>query len=141
MEHENYILVNSKILPPVFDGVLRAKEMLANGTAKNASQAVQMAGISRSAFYKYKDFVFRFNANQNHIKIMATLADKKGVFSAMTNTFSKLGANIITVNQNMPIDGFASVSITLETDDMVVSIEQLVKKLLTVDGVISVKKV
>ena len=141
MENENYLLVNSKILPPVFEGVLRAKEMLADGSAKNASQASQMAGISRSAFYKYKDFVYRFNTNQSHVKIMATLADKKGVFSAMTNILSKYGANIITVNQNMPVDGFASVSITLQTDEISIPFDDLISKLLKADGVISVKKV
>ncbi len=139
MGKDNYLLINSKILPPVFKSVLQAKEMLANGTAPNASQAAKMAGISRSAFYKYKDFVFAYDANNNTLNLSAVLSDKAGVFSAMTAVLYENGANIITVNQSTPVNGSATVTLTIRTDDVKVTTDSLLQQLLTVDGVLSIK--
>ncbi len=139
MEKDNYLLINSKILPPVFKCVLQAKEMLANGTAPNASQAAKMAGISRSAFYKYKDFVFAYDAYNNTLNLSAVLSDRAGVFSAMTAVLYENGANIITVNQSTPVNGSATVTLTIRTEDVKVTMDSLLQQLLTVDGVLSVK--
>ena len=142
MKNENLFVINSKILPPVFEGVVRAKELLAEGKAKNTSEAVKTAGISRSAFYKYKDFVFRLeDANAKTLTISAILADKAGVFSALTGVLYENGANIITVNQGAPQNGTASVTFTVCTDNVKISLDNLISQLKQTDGIISVKSI
>ena len=140
MSENRYLLVNSAVLPPVFEGVILAKELLAAGKATSAAEAAKAAGISRSAFYKYKDFVFKYSAVRgNTLSINALLSDRAGVFSALTAALYDSGANIITVTQGLPENGTANVSLTLSIGD--ISPEELNKRLLTVDGVISIKTV
>ncbi len=142
MDKNCYLLVNTKVLPSVYKGVIKAKKLLSSGEASNASQAVKMANISRSAFYKYKDCVFEYeDDNKNTINFSALLADKAGVFSAMTAVLYNYGANIITVNQGTPVDNVARVSLTVRTDDLNISVDELISKLKDVDGIISIKAV
>ncbi|MCQ2455550.1 MAG: ACT domain-containing protein [Clostridia bacterium] len=140
MKKNSMLIVNSKILPSVFQKVVEVKELLADGKAKNVSEAVKSVGVSRSAFYKYKDYVFRLNnANNQTIKIEATLSDKAGVFSSMTKILSDNGANIITINQGAPNNGFAPVSLTVCTDNIVISTEELLAELKNANGIKTVK--
>ena len=140
MKNNDYYLINALMLPPVFSGVVTAKELLANGKATNASQAAKMAGISRSAFYKYKDFVFKYtDGGKDTVNLSALLSDKAGVFSAFTTVLYQHGANIITVNQGMPVDGTATASLTIRTENLSVPLDRLVESLGSVSGVISVK--
>ena len=142
MEKDFYMLISSKVLPPVFTGVIKAKQLLASGQASNATKAAKDAGISRSAFYKYKDYVFKYEAeDKNEITLNAVLKDRAGVLSAMTAAIYSLGANIITVNQHTPSGGTASVSITIRTDNTKISVTDLVERLKTVDGIVSIKSV
>lgn len=142
MEKDTYLLVNSKLLPPVFSGVIKAKKLLSEGKATNTSQAVKMAGISRSAFYKYRDNVFEFeNGNRSTVNLNAVLSDRAGVFSAMTTILYKNGANIITVNQGVPESGTAAVSLTVRTDNVKITLDELINQLKSVEGIISVKSV
>lgn len=142
MENDFYMLISSKVLPPVFKSVIKAKQLLSSGQAANASKAARQAGISRSAFYKYKDYVFKYETEDKHeITLNAVLNDRAGVLSAMTSALYSYGANIITVNQNAPSGGTASVSITIRTDDTNMSVSDLVKHLKSVDGIVSIKSV
>lgn len=142
MKNSDLIIVDSRVLPSVFGGVIKAKELIATGKAENTSQAIKMAGISRSAFYKYRDFVFKYTDNDtDNISLSAILSDKAGVFSALTAVLYECGANIITLNQGIPVDGAAAVSITIKTDGLNIPLESLIAELQSVDGVISVKAV
>lgn len=142
MDKENFLLVSSKIIPPVFKGVITAKDLLSNGQAKNVSEAVKMVGISRSAFYKYRDYVFKpESANKKNITLSASLSDKAGVFSNLSKILSENGANIVTVNQGAPTGGFAPVTITVCTDNCIISLDELIKELKNADGIISVKTI
>ena len=142
MKNNDLIIVDSRVLPSVFGGVIKAKELIATGKAENTSQAIKMAGISRSAFYKYRDFVFKYTDNDtDNISLSAILSDKAGVFSALTAVLYECGANIITLNQGIPVDGAAAVSITIKTDGLNIPLEALISELQSVDGVISVKAV
>ncbi|MBP3706516.1 MAG: ACT domain-containing protein [Clostridia bacterium] len=142
MKKDSYLLVNSKILPSVFEGVVRAKEFLKNGTASNNSQAAKLAGISRSAFYKYRDYVFKYDCcDSQTINLAAILSDRAGVFSAMTRLLYENGANIITVNQDTPVNGTAVVTLAVKTDKTLITIDELLKKLKDVDGIISIREV
>ena len=142
MKNNDLIIVDSRVLPSVFGGVIKAKELIATGKAENTSQAIKMAGISRSAFYKYRDFVFKYTDNDtDNISLSAILSDKAGVFSALTAVLYECGANIITLNQGIPVDGAAAVSITIKTGGLNIPLESLIAELQSVDGVISVKAV
>lgn len=142
MKNSDLIIVDSRVLPSVFGGVIKAKELIATGKAENTSQAIKMAGISRSAFYKYRDFVFKYTDNDtDNISLSAILSDKAGVFSALTAVLYECGANIITLNQGIPVDGAAAVSITIKTGGLNIPLEALIAELQSLDGVISVKAV
>ncbi len=137
----NYVLVNSEILPEVYRKVLTAKKLLAGGDASSASAAAKMAGISRSAYYKYRDKVFEYNLeNADEIaKLSLILLDTKGVLSAVTNEIYLVGANVLSINQEVPQNGVAKVSLTVRIAEMSVSVEELIEKLKLINGVKSVK--
>lgn len=142
MENPIYFLVDSKVLPSVFEGIVLAKELLADGRAQNASQAAKMAGISRSAFYKYKDYVFKYSDNdQKTITLSARLSDKAGTLSSLTTALYEYGVNILTVNQSIPINGTADVTLTAKTDNIICSVEEMLNSIKGIKGVISVKNV
>jgi len=137
----NYVLVNAQILPEVYRKVLSAKQLLADGEAASASAAAKMAGISRSAYYKYRDKVFEYNPD--NAEEMATLSlvllDTKGVLSAVTNEIYLVGANVLSINQDVPHNGVANVSLTVRIAEMNVSVDSLTEKLKSLSGVKSVR--
>lgn len=138
-----YLLVEAQMLPEIFTKVMQAKMLLSRGNAKNASQAAQMAGISRSAFYKYKDSVFLYDErmNENIVSFSLALEDRPGVLSNLLAQFYQLGANVITVNQNIPIDGVAIASVSIRTADATRSRSQILDMLGKLDGVVEAKSV
>lgn len=141
MEENRYLLVNPKVLPPVFENVILAKELLASGKASSAAQAAKLAGISRSAFYKYKDFVFKYSGSGvNTLSLNALLSDRAGVFSALTAALYDSGANIVTVTQGLPENGTANVSLTVSIGENISS-DELTERLTDIDGVISIKRI
>lgn len=139
----NYLLVDGSVLPDVFHKVVAAKKLLAQGKAKSSSHAAQMAGISRSAFYKYKDSVFSYDErmNQGIITLYVTLEDRPGILSAVLGALYKANANIITVNQNIPVDGVALVSVSVRSSDSGLSQTQLIQMLQSLDGIVQAKAV
>ena len=131
------LLVDASVLPDVFEKVLQAKRLLASGEASSASEAARMAGISRSAFYKYKNTVFPYDAyGEGHIlTVHFVLTDRPGVLSSVLAAFAQAGANVLTVNQNIPADGAASVSVSARTDRLQMPIEQFLQQLKQLSGV------
>lgn len=142
-ENIRYLLVQAQVLPEVFSKVMQAKMLLARGKAKNASQAAQMAGISRSAFYKYKDSVYLYDErmNENIVTFSLTLEDRPGVLSTLLTEFYRLGANVVTVNQNIPVDGVAIASVSVRTADATRSRSEILEMLGALDGVVEAKSV
>ncbi len=140
MEKINYFLVNSKILPPVFSKVIQAKNYIAAGEAATATQAAKMAGISRSAYYKYKDAVFEYNGDSSDetLTISAKLRDNAGVLSALMNCIYKAGANVLSVNQSVPVNAVADVSVTVRITEMTVTVDKMLNDIKATDGVNSV---
>ncbi|MBE6728862.1 MAG: ACT domain-containing protein [Ruminococcaceae bacterium] len=134
------LIVKASALPDVFSKVVYAKELLENGICQNISEAVLKAGISRSAFYKYKDFVsvYKNNNSDENIFISATLSDRAGVFSALTAKLYEKGVNILTINQKHPINKKAEVTLTVRNNALITT-EDLLKEILKTDGVISAK--
>lgn len=140
MNKVNYYLVNSKILPPIYSKVIEAKNYIAGGEASSATQAAKMAGISRSAYYKYKDAIFEYNADSNDetLTINAKLKDNAGVLSALMNCIYKAGANVLSVNQSVPVNSVADVSVTVMVTDMTLTVQELLEDIKSLDGVKSV---
>ena len=141
MKDYDMLLIKASALPDVFSKVLYAKELLEDGSVSSVSAAVIKAGISRSAFYKYKDQVFLYHKQdtENTVTISAHLSDRAGVFSALTARLFEKGANILTINQNHPVDGIAAVTLSVRTDNLSVPLEELINLIRKIDGVISVK--
>ena len=137
MAKYKYILVNQELLPDVYARVIAAKSLLASGEAANASQAAKMAGISRSAYYKYKDGVFEYDPQNGGevLTLSLRLMDTKGVLSAVTAELYRLGANVLSINQNVPQNGVADVLLAVYTAEMSVDVDSLIECLKDINGV------
>ena len=140
-EHSKYLLVDSQILPEVYLKVILAKKLLAQGKAKSASDAAKAAGISRSAFYKYKDFVHEYNTrlSDSIMTLSVSLMDEPGVLASVLSEVSGSGGNILTVHQNIPMDSVAPVSISMRTNQLNCSEEEMLVRLRKLPGVLDAK--
>ena len=138
MEKQKYYLVTAEALPEVFLRVAEAKRMLQVGEATTVGEAAKQVGISRSAFYKYKDAVQPFqNMRAGHIiTFYALLKDIPGVLSNYLSIFANSGANILTINQTIPTNGCAGVTISAETSEMVDALEELMARAASAEGVL-----
>lgn len=129
MMEKRFFLVEASVLPEVFLRVLKAKELLASGEAKNISCATRMAEISRSAFYKYKDCIFDSENSREVLTVMATLLDQTGALQALLAGISAAGASIVTINQSTPENGTAQVAVAIRTGTMQMTIEEMISQL------------
>ena len=123
-----YYVVSGDILPDVVEQVMQARILLQSGKAKRISEAVKMVGISRGTYYKYKDAVFSFNAEQSNRKaiISMILRNEKGTLSKVLSLVSVKQVNVLAINQTIPINGIANVALTLDISDLEISIQSLV---------------
>ena len=133
-----YYSVAANALPEVFIKVAEAKRMMQTGEADTVGDATKKAGISRSAFYKYKDSVQPFNdmKAEHIITFYGMLKDNTGVLSHVLGIFASSGANILTINQSIPTNGCAAVTISAETSGMEQTLESLMAAASAVEGVI-----
>ena len=133
-----YYLVAADALPEIFIRVAEAKRMMQTGEAETVGAATKLAGISRSAFYKYKDAVQPFNdmKSEHIITFYGMLKDTAGVLSRVLSVFASSGTNILTINQSIPTNGCAAVTISAETSEMAESLEQLLADVSSLDGVV-----
>ena len=133
-----YYLVEASVLPEIFAKVIEAKELLETGQVRTVADAVARVDISRSAFYKYKDFVSPFqDMSRGHlVTFNLELLDRQGVLSSVLAIFAENGANILTINQTIPTGGCASVTISAETLDMQQGAETLLRTLQQMEGVV-----
>ncbi|MCI9468184.1 MAG: ACT domain-containing protein [Oscillospiraceae bacterium] len=134
-----YYLVQGDVLPDVFLKVVGARELLNTGEAKTVMEAVERMGISRSAFYKYKDSVlpFRDMTRGRIFTFNLFLRDEMGVLSGILAIFAEVGANILTINQNIPSGGVALVTIAARLDNASETPDQLLVRLKAGKGVVS----
>ena len=138
---ENYLIVHKSILPDYFETVLKAKHLLEEGKAKNVMQAVKMAGISRSTYYKYKDFILepiRISDGRKAV-ISMLLSHETGILSHVLSVISQAGASILTITQSLPVHGNAGVTITLDISGMPAAITNLLKDIDDCQGVENAK--
>lgn len=138
----NYLLVDMSVLPEVYVKVIEAKGYLQSGEAANASQAAKMAGISRSAYYKYKDKIFEYSEQGDDVTtINAKLQDNAGVLGSVMNELYLAGANILAVNQSIPVNNIADVSITVSFAQLGHMTDEVLEKIKSVGGVKSAESV
>ncbi|ADY55996.1 UPF0735 ACT domain-containing protein [Syntrophobotulus glycolicus DSM 8271] len=134
---KDFLLVNKDILPEAILKTAQAKELLAKFDVLTVNEACERVEMSRSAFYKYKDGVFPFyEAGKGRIITLALiLVDKAGILSNVLNDIASVGGNVLTINQGIPLQGIANVSIAIETEAMEESVESLLSHLSELDGV------
>ena len=132
-----FYLVQEDILPEAILKTVQIKELLLKGKVSTINEAVEKVGLSRSAFYKYKDGIFPFNdwKQGNIITISLNLEHRSGILSNILNTIAQNNGNIITINQNIPIHGRANVTISFETTSLSGDIEQLLLNIKQMNGV------
>lgn len=136
----DYLVIDKRVLPDVYEKVLNAKKLLKDGKVKEITEAVKIVGISRSVYYKYKDFVFDFSETSEGRKVTYNiiLKNEKGVLSNISNYIAGQGGDILTINQGIPLNGYANLSITIDLSTVNGDIKTLTHGLL---GVKNVEKV
>ena len=140
-DRPKYYLVEADALPEVFVKVIEAKALLETGEARTVAEAVDRVDLSRSAFYKYKDAIkpFRDLRRDTIMTFHLTLRDKPGSLAAVLSIFPESGANILTINQSIPANGVALVTISVVTEQMKITSDDLLSDLRAVDNVIGVE--
>ena len=136
-----YYIVEASALPEVFLKVAEAKRLLSTGEASTVNEATKMTDISRSAFYKYRDAVMPFqNMMTGRIMtIQLLLHDEVGLLAKILELFTNANANIITINSIVPTNGTAVVTISAETMDLSIPLENLMNSLENCKGVVKVE--
>ena len=133
-----YYIVEASALPEVFLKVAEAKRLLSTGEAATVNEATRMTDISRSAFYKYRDAVLPFQNMMTGriVTFQLLLHDEPGLLSSLLTVLADAHANIITINSIVPTNGTAVLTISCETSDLAVSLEEMLHKLRAFPGVI-----
>ena len=134
---ENYFIVHKSILPDYYEKVVQARGLLESGAVREVSQAVRQVGISRSTYYKYKDYIFEPSDMEGDRKavIDLMLAHEPGVLSALLARVSAAGASVLTINQSLPIHGRASVTLSLSIGAMGKTLSALMEDIRSTPGV------
>lgn len=132
-----FYLVREEILPEAIKKTIKVKEMLKRGEVRTINEAVEKMELSRSAYYKYKDYVFPFyEASKEKIVTLTLLLDHKpGVLSRVLNAIAHDKGSVLTINQGIPLQGMANATISLETVDLVIDLEALLDKVRLIEGV------
>lgn len=135
-DHKFY-LVREDILPGAIKKTIRVKNILKHHEAKTINEAVKMVDLSRSAYYKYKDYVFPFQdvTREKIVTLSLIVYDRPGELVQILDTVAINNGSIVTINQGIPLQGIADVSLSVETKKMTISVEQLMKILQNLPGV------
>ena len=133
-----YYIVESSALPEVFLKVAEAKRLLSTGEANTVNDAAKMTGISRSAFYKYRDSVMPFQHMMSGrvITFQLLLQDEPGALSYLLTIFADHDANILTINSIVPTNGCAIVTISAETMNLTIPLEEMLRLMRQTRGVL-----
>jgi chorismate mutase len=126
-----FYLVREDVLPEAMKKTLEVKEMLERGRAESIWEAVQQVDMSRSAFYKYRDTVFPFStiSKEKLISLFFHLEDRSGTLSKLLSVVAESGVNVLTIHQTIPLQGRANVTMSLNTTNMELGIDNLLTEL------------
>ena len=139
MDDNNFIMVESKAMPDIFIKTLEVKRLMETGKCRTVQEAALEAGISRSAYYKYKDSVFTLSEHVRgrNLTLAMNLEDTPGLLSRVLNVLAEGRVNILTINQTIPINHIANVTVTLETRSS--DISDIMGKLRELSGITALK--
>ncbi len=140
MPERRFLLVDAAALPEVFTKVLAAKALLASGQAGSISAAAGQVGISRSAYYKYKDVVFDAEVGQETLTLAVTLLDRTGALQKLLMGISAAGASVVTITQSRPANGTAQVEVTVRTGTLQMTVEEMLRRLARDPDVVEVRR-
>lgn len=128
---KKFYLVREDVLPEAMKKTLEVKEMLERGKAESVWEAVRRTGLSRSAFYKYRDTVFPFSTikKERLITLFFHLEDRSGTLSNLLRVVALSGCNVLTIHQTIPLQGRANVTMSLNTSDIHMEIDELLSEL------------
>ena len=137
----NYLIVHKSILPDYFEKVLEARKLMDSGKVKEVSQAVRQVGISRSTYYKYKDYLFGPSdiAGERKAVLSMMLDHTPGVLSSLLRCISDAGASVLTITQSLPIHDMASVTLSLDLSGMTLAMSELIDAIEAAPGVDKVR--
>ena len=137
MKDDEYYVIHRSVLPDYFEKVIEIKEIISSGV--NISDACKMVGLSRSTFYKYKDFVNRpFTKVGKRVLLTFKLLDKPGTLSNILNEIASRFANVLAINQEVPIHNIAYVNITADIMKMEISVQEFISELKSLENIIDV---
>ena len=137
----NYLIVHKSILPEYYEKVLECRRLMESGKVREVSQAVKQVGISRSTYYKYKDFIFEPSdlTGSRTAAFSMMLDHTPGVLSALLSCISEAGASVLTISQSPPIHDKASVTVSIDVTDLNVAVDELTRQLAGLPGVDNVR--
>lgn len=140
-EMSEYYVIKKKAVPDVLLSVVEAKRLLETHKVNTIQEAVEIVGISRSSFYKYKDDIMEFHDNSQGttITINAQMDDEPGVLSDLLKIVADHGANILTIHQSIPINATAALSLSVQILETTLDVASMLEKMEDMPGVHSVK--
>ena len=138
---KKYYLVVEDVLPTLLKNVVKVKEVIANGTVKDVSEAVKTVGISRSTYYKYRDTVMPANTTMTNKKLtlIISMVNETGMLSSVLDSIASYSGSIITINQDIPFNFTANVTITIDIAKLTFNATTLIEHIKTLDNVVEVK--
>lgn len=140
-ETARYFVVKQKAVPEVLLKVVEAKRLLESEKVLTIQEAVDAVGISRSSFYKYKDDIFQFHDNSQGTTFTMTfqMDDEPGLLSDVLKIIADCHANILTIHQSIPINGIASLSLSVQVLQTTGDISRMIEQMENQKGVHHVK--
>ena len=135
-DDEKYYMVKKRALPEVLLKVVEAKRLLETKSSMSVQEATEAVDISRSSFYKYKDDIFPFhdNARGKTITFMLQIDDKPGLLSCILNQVASHGSNILTIHQSVPVNGIATLSLSVEIQPEEVDVTKMIESIESLEG-------
>ena len=141
VEKNQYYVLKEKAVPEVLLKVIEAKRLLASGKISSVQEATEMVGISRSSFYKYKDDIFPYHVTEKGktVTMVIQLDDKPGLLSVVSRVLADYKENVLTIHQSIPINGIASLSLSIQVLKTTGDISKMIEKMEDQKGVHHVK--
>ena len=136
-EKTSFFVLREKAVPEVLLKVVEAKRLLDSGKVESVRDATEAVGISRSSFYKYKDDIFPYHENQKGktITMVIQLDDEPGLLSIVLKTIADFHANILTIHQSIPVNGIASLSLSIDVFPTTGNVEDMKNSIESVQGI------
>ena len=136
-EKKKYFVVRERAVPEVLLKVVQAKKLLDSEKVSTVQEAAEQIGISRSSFYKYKDDIFPFHENEKGrtVTMVIQLDDTPGVMAELLNAVARYQANILTIHQSIPINGVATLTLSVEVLQTTKNLSEMVEEIEQHSGV------